>query len=50
LFEKPTLADFAEHLQKLSDEVDDEETEQMLAELEQLSQEEAQKYLFESNS
>jgi acyl carrier protein len=50
LFEKPTLADFAEHLQKLSDEVDDEEAEQMLDELEQLSQEEAQKYLFESNS
>jgi acyl carrier protein len=50
LFEKPTLAEFAEHLQKLSDEVDDEEAEQMLDELEQLSQEEAQKYLFESNS
>ncbi|GER91695.1 hypothetical protein KDW_58570 [Dictyobacter vulcani] len=52
LFEKPVLADFAQHLQTFAvdDEAVDAEAAAMLAEIEQLSEQEVEQYFLEHNA
>ncbi|GCF07285.1 hypothetical protein KDI_08490 [Dictyobacter arantiisoli] len=51
LFEKPVLADFALHLQSFAvDETADAEAAEMLAEIEQLSEQEVEQYFLEKNA
>ncbi|WP_338247660.1 amino acid adenylation domain-containing protein [Dictyobacter halimunensis] len=50
LFEKPVLADFAAHLQSFDVDEDDAEATAMLAEIEQLSEQEVAQYFLEKNA